>query len=880
LNGLLLPPQGVVPRAGQLSWSTHFRANAPSWMMVSLITLFPVALNATSRGALDRKCVDQDGNKSPSAPIAFDLRVFAALWFKWAGQVLPKKREFLFKWREVPPRPREAEGFLKTSVDRSLGVLIKERVPPSVFMNIRLDLRRLIRFGLYLILLTPLLAWSGFLFPQVTAKTLAFQVLVEIVTAAALTTVLTSNLREKHGRPTLKGVSVLAFSLSLLLLYSAVTAFVGVDSHLSYWGFIDRQDGLVLWLHFLAWFGVLAWFYRKPADAADSKAKVHKDKSAGAPSRPSEGTIISYLNFSFWAAAAVAGTGLVEWAGERFLGVAPTVWKSIIAGRISGVFGNPIAAGPYLLFHFFYGIYYVWSRFAAGKRDVATRAGSAKTSWPGTAGIVAVELLFLTIMALGQSRGVLLGLIVALMLLALGAALVSAIPRWLKHATIVCVILAACAPFAAWRYRDALSQFPILNRLSFGRESVSVLMRRLTWTSALEGFKDHPVLGWGHDNVYHALNQYYDARHVEFNPRFTESRTTWYDKSHNAYIDLLAEKGIIGVAFFVSLVISLARALRRVPDRRLAICLACGFVAYGISDAVAFDTFGSMIGLFLFIAAVEVVAGPRASQPAIPRQERKELEKHGRDTRTLGMVRPITLSALMALLVLGLYMNGETAVANHKYLQAQDAFAADPSLGIQFYKEAFAHFSPYHTKQKLNCTYLILGNMINQRLTSDPYGSLELALQLAREVEEEKSPDAAIYMVLNDIYNSLALYGERRFVEQGRFLDKAEAAGKKALSLSPKRQEAMIYLGRTYILQNQPRRAVDLNRGMVAEYPHFPVAHWLLGLSLIASDQQEEAKAEIRKAFALGYRLQNEREAEQVRKLFGEAEFNELTRVR
>jgi len=85
------------------SWSTHLRSNAPSWMMVSVMTRFQAALNITCGGALDRRCVDHDGNKSPLTLIVFDLRVFAASWFKRARQILSKKQEFTFKRHDSPP---------------------------------------------------------------------------------------------------------------------------------------------------------------------------------------------------------------------------------------------------------------------------------------------------------------------------------------------------------------------------------------------------------------------------------------------------------------------------------------------------------------------------------------------------------------------------------------------------------------------------------------------------------------------------------------------------------------------------------------------------------------------------------------------------------
>ena len=109
-----------------------------------------------------------------------------------------------------------------------------------------------------------------------------------------------------------------------------------------------------------------------------------------------------------------------------------------------------------------------------------------------------------------------------------------------------------------------------------------------------------------------------------------------------------------------------------------------------------------------------------------------------------------------------------------------------------------------------------------------------------------------------------------------KYLDQAEVAGRRALELSPTRQEAIFFLGRTYILRNEPRRAVELNETMVKNYPDFALGHWFLGLSLIADNAQERARAEIKQALQMGYKFRSDEERNVVKQLFGEKAFNEL----
>src|SRR2546427_5932946 len=191
--------------------------------------------------------------------------------------------------------------------------------------------RRVVRLGLYAVLATPLLASSWFLFPHLTPKVVGFQMLVEIVAGAAVVAWL-------QGRPepagALRRLPTLG-ALALCLAVASITAFFGLDPRLSFWGFLDRQDGLVLWLHFAAWAAVVAWFFR-----SDPRG------------------LREYCRASFWVSAAVALASVAEWLLWRFPGAVPLPVQSIISDRPRGVVGNPGILSPGLLSHLFSGLHF------------------------------------------------------------------------------------------------------------------------------------------------------------------------------------------------------------------------------------------------------------------------------------------------------------------------------------------------------------------------------------------------------------------------------------------------------------------------------------------------------------------------------------------
>jgi tetratricopeptide (TPR) repeat protein len=436
---------------------------------------------------------------------------------------------------------------------------------------------------------------------------------------------------------------------------------------------------------------------------------------------------------------------------------------------------------------------------------------------------------------------------------------------------ILCCVVAS---LLAWRFRDSglVNQIPVLQRLTHisATENRSTTERLLSWGSALRGFRDHPLMGWGYDNVYYALNRYYDPRHIQTSPFLRDTTETWFDKSHNFFIDLLVERGIIGVMAYFLLLGVIARSLWWMADKHLAICLAGGLIAYLLSNVVAFDGFGSLFGFFLTLACIMSLGDPRPLARLQSLLNRGRNVSKSRKGQPLPRRRPaLKMLAVLVLLAAGLYLQVEIAIANHGYFQAQTAFAQDPALGVALYADAFDHFSPYDAREKLNCAYLIVQSVINKRPASQSFDAGMLVMRLTAEALAAHPHDAAFYMILNDLYNGLALYVNPEFASQ------AEAFGKKALELSPTRQEAMYHLGRSYVIRNESGRAVELNRRMLQD-ADFPLGHWFLGLSLLQNNQRDEAMKEIRKAIEMGYQL-NAADTKTLKDLLGEKEYSALT---
>lgn len=736
---------------------------------------------------------------------------------------------------------------------------------------------RFIRLGLYGILLTPLLVSTRFTLPFLTPKVVAFQILMDLVMGAACLVELRRIFRGQTSptQPSLLPSSTLSVALAIFFGYSVVTAALGADLQRSLWGFEERQDGLVLLFHFYCWFLVLAWMARSEGvwNPLKSNSRIQK------PTRPSDlWQWDRYLDFSYWVSSLVALSAIVQWldAEYEFFGfISPSVIAAIkyqfSSTRSGGVMGNPEYLGPYLLFHVFYGVYLIRSRLRNLLRTANTQKRESRTRQKRGgfqfALIIFAEIVLVAAVFVGETRGVIVGLGFGLLLLAATYAFRDSSRKTRIAGICVCLALIIGSGIV-WRSRNSsiVQRVPGLGRLVRGLslQEDSTWVRLRYWKSAITGLRDHAVLGWGHNNAFYPLNKYYNPELIRFDQAGRNLpdrgfRQTWSDKSHNAYLDLLVEKGVVGGFLFLAIVTVVLRALWRLPRREAASYLAAGFAAYMISNLVAFDTFGSYFGLFLFLSWCDV-EGHRDQSPAkLVQQIKVRGSKSEREFRKKGAVAAsLILAGACAVFV---YLNVEMGMASAECSEAHDIFPSYPGDGLALYKAAFQRFFPYSDKEKLECAALIIRMVVENQKNPAVNAKIDQALQLGEEAVNAHPRDAYLCLWLGQLYTNLGVYVDKKYLNGGGIF------GGRALELSPKRQEVIMHLARTYSLAGQPYRAVALNRRMVEAYPGYGLGHWYYGLSLLEVNQREEAKKEIRKALETGFRPQEGDESKIVRQL-------------
>jgi tetratricopeptide (TPR) repeat protein len=231
----------------------------------------------------------------------------------------------------------------------------------------------------------------------------------------------------------------------------------------------------------------------------------------------------------------LAFTGLLDYlAREAWL----LRWRSSPAtGRLSGTFANPDHFGAWLTMLIFLGIGYVLARRrpASGPPSLgrlfgstASREDAIRRYWPFLALLSMAVALVFTLSRGAVASGLVAGLVLLLLLRALG--------RIRRSLALVAALLVATVGYAAW-----IGFEPFLLRVWHA----DYAGRWVQTLSSLPILRTFPVLGVG-------LGTYQDI-YLRYQPAALDPGRVYYTYAHNDLLQLVLELGVIGAALALAL---------------------------------------------------------------------------------------------------------------------------------------------------------------------------------------------------------------------------------------------------------------------------------------------------------------------------------------
>lgn len=408
---------------------------------------------------------------------------------------------------------------------------------------------------LYLVLLTPLLMKSDYVFPFITPKTFYFRLMIELAVLIYLALAMSF----PKYRPKMTKLSWLVIIFGIIIL---ITGIFGVNFYKTFWGTIERGEGFLTISHLIIYFLLLTWTF--------------KSKKA-------------WLNFL--AGIAIVGLFVNLYAFFQKIGVDHffLFGKIINSGgdRLSATIGNAAFLGAYSLSLF-------WLNFLQflKRKNIYAKILFALN------GLFSFYILFNT-----QTRGALLAWIVVIILLSIFYLFKGSnkTKKMISGSFLAVIILFSVIVYAN-KNSDWVKQNNTLFRLtSISMNDITTEARLYAWDSSWKGWKDRFFIGYGWENYNIAFNKYF---HPEI--YIDQGSQLWFDRAHNTIFDVAVATGIFGLINYL-LIFGLAIYIlfkKLKTDFDLSIILIAFLIAHFLQNIFVFDVLASYVTLFTIFALI------------------------------------------------------------------------------------------------------------------------------------------------------------------------------------------------------------------------------------------------------------------------------------
>ncbi len=639
-------------------------------------------------------------------------------------------------------------------------------------MTYKTILLLVIRIGLFVVPFVPLYIASGLFFPYITGKAFAFRIIVEVIFALWIGLALFDPQYRLRRTPIL--LSVLAF----LAVVSLATIFA-VNPARSFWSNYERMEGLIAYLHFGAYFLVLAHVFTK------RHWKI------------------------FFNCFIVAGFFEALYVFAQKFGL-PFVSSPAGAGVVDGTVGNLTYVAAYLTFALVF---------------------SLLTAYRATESYMRYSYLFVAFCSvvaiiLPASRGPALSLVFG----AIGFGIVYTILIRRSRLVIGMIVVALVIPATLWSLRNTsfIQSSAMLGKLtnySTVGVSGSINARFNIWKMAWAGVKEHPVLGWGPEGFVVVFAKYYLPEMWPQEP--------WFDRSHNFIFDWLIRAGFLGLFAYFAMFASAFYMLwnfyrKKLLEPEIILLFATLIFMYLFQNLFVFDQIATYIGIFAVLAYLHSVAiASRVS----------DVGNAAVHTRASFLIHSDYVILVFGLLLLPLvvvvyFVNVKPLLANLTLIEALQV-QATPNVQLAFpiYQRALAYqtFGSQEIREQFT---RFVDSAVQSNIAEDV--KLHIVRSALSELQigiAENKSDPRVYLFLSNILLRIGA------------LDDTEKVLQQALTLSPKKQQILFALADIYLRKGNTVAAVAVAKRAFDYAPQFGTARINLAGLYILNNQQQEADA-------------------------------------
>ncbi|TSC96820.1 MAG: hypothetical protein Athens071426_144 [Parcubacteria group bacterium Athens0714_26] len=637
----------------------------------------------------------------------------------------------------------------------------------------------LIKAGLFIVPLIPLLIFRSLFFPFITSKAFVFRIIIEIIFAlwVALAIFYKEFRPKKNYLPLVIGGFIFVVTLATIF---------GVNPARSFWSNFERMEGLITYLHLFAYFLVLGNVFKK------------KD------------WFVLFNLFVF--------SGLVEniYAFLQKLGKIPSPQGGF---RVDGTIGNPAYLAAYLIFILGFCIFLLLN-----SKEKTVRY------FYGGMSLFTLAIIYFTA-SRGPALGVLGGLVLAAIMYLIFKKNETDKDKLYKKIILSCLAALTLVTGGIWGLKDQkfVQNSPVLSRLtSLSFNEKTVKSRFAIWKMSWQAVKERPILGWGPENYGVVFSKYYRPELWEQEP--------WFDRSHNIVFDWLINAGILGLLSYLSIFAVAFYYLWRNHIRKILpiesiILFSTILIVYFFQNLFVFDNIATYIGFFTilaFIYKLDVVYSEDGGEVRVTADSPQDKDRD-KKIITEGFLLIVFAVSVYFINIKPILVNGDIISA----LQNQGDYNS-LKIALAYFKEAISYDS-FLGRQEVGeqLTRFALGvNSLPNADADFKNETLQLAITEEQKNVVQNNLDPRPYLFLGNLYVQEKMYDEalkvfnealalsplkqqilfeltNLYIKKGDYAD-AMASAKKAFDFASAYPQARMNLVAAYILNKQQAEADKL----------------------------------------------------------------------
>jgi len=642
------------------------------------------------------------------------------------------------------------------------------------------SLEKIIKYGIYLVALVPLIVFKNYLSPFHFWKVTMFRSLIEILLIFYVVLII-------KDRSFLPKPNKIFWSITCFVAVFGITTLLSSDFFPSFWGTLERMGGwftfIHLWLFFIMAISIL---------------KTKEDW-------------IKFIKISIWVSLLSSIYGFLQ----------KTNWSLIMGSggrnKIFGTIGNSALFAGYILINTFLSL-------IIGLRKSESKANK----W------IYISIFFVNVLAIFLTgiRGSVAALVVGLVIFGLLYSYKLGSKKIRIFAfSFIALIVVSIIGLQFLQNSSLVQNSSYLKRYSDISPSTYTVQTRLwTWKSGLQGWVDNfktIILGWGPENFNIPFSKNFNPKH--FNGLGSE---TLFDRAHNMFIEVLVTMGIVGLLVYISIFVFAFKILSRMSKKDqddekklIGLGLISCLIAYIIHNCFIFDTISNFIMFFLILGFIYLFDKPESVKNNTSKINNKNLTS-------------IVATVLTTLVIISIYCtNIVPAKANYTTTRAIVAsWKSNHDLAFEKYEKALSYsaLGKYEIRNRFSQYILERANGL-ETIDQKTIERVNLAIEYQKKNAEEHPLDYLPELYLSRAY---IIFGKKDANSEYNDLSLEHSA--KALKLSPTFVRTYYELAQAYVNKKQYDQAISYFEKAKDLNPDVGISWWYLGLTYIEAGQIEK----------------------------------------